>query len=829
MSGAPIVVRSPLDGWVVPLAQVPDPVFAQGLAGDGVAIDPTAGVLHAPCDGEVVAIPAGRHAVTVRAPNGADILVHIGIDTVNFAGAGFELLAATGQAVKAGDPLLRFDLDLVARRAPATASPVIVIAEGFVVTRRVGAQRIAAGDFLMEVSHGGARDERTPQPADREITRSLRVVFDHGFHARPAAQVAAALRPLEAEVAIVAHGRRANARSPAALMSLGVRSGDVVEARAAGRDAPRALEILAQMMQPGESAPAPHARAPSSRRAPEDARRLLASIACPGIAVGTAVQWTRSDVVVSEKSAGATEEMRSLRGAIADVAAHLVAAAAKLEGEERAILVAHGELVRDPDILGRADEAIGHGRSAGAAWRAATQATIESLDALADERMRERAADLRDLEGQVLRVLAGESAAAVRELPVDAIVLADELLPSQLLGLDRARLAAVCTARGGATSHVALMASAMGIPALVAAGDALLAIPEGTALVVDANRGYLLVDATVDELAASRRVFAERAAEEALEREHAGAPCSTSDGVAIRVYANLGALAETAPALKQGAEGCGLLRTEFLFTDRREAPDESEQARIYQGIADALDGRTLTIRTLDFGGDKPLAYLPLPHEANPALGLRGLRTSLRHPDLLRTQLRAVLRVAPAGQCRILLPMVTELSEIASVRALLEDERRALGAASMPALGVMIETPASALLADQLVREADFLSIGTNDLSQYALAMDRGHPDLGARLDALHPAVLRLVAHVADAGREAQREVAVCGALGADPVAIPILVGLGVLEISAVPASIPRIKRIVRSLDARACADLARAALEQVSAQAVRALVRASIE
>jgi phosphoenolpyruvate-protein kinase (PTS system EI component) len=292
--------------------------------------------------------------------------------------------------------------------------------------------------------------------------------------------------------------------------------------------------------------------------------------------------------------------------------------------------------------------------------------------------------------------------------------------------------------------------------------------------------------------------------------------------VRVAVNANLGAFAEARGALESGAEGCGLLRTEFLFLDRREPPDEPEQAHEYQRIADALGGRPLSIRTMDIGGDKPIAYLPLPHEDNPALGLRGLRASLAHPALFRTQVRAILRVKPAAVSRILLPMVTDLSDLRAARALIDECAKEVGAA-MPVVGAMIETPASAMLADQLAVEADFLSIGSNDLAQYTLAIDRGHPQLATQLDALHPAVLRLMARVAEAGRARGKSVSVCGVLGSDVDALPILVGLGIHEVSATPAIVPRLKRTVRLLDAAECRELAARALEQATAAAVREL------
>jgi phosphocarrier protein FPr/phosphocarrier protein len=295
-----------------------------------------------------------------------------------------------------------------------------------------------------------------------------------------------------------------------------------------------------------------------------------------------------------------------------------------------------------------------------------------------------------------------------------------------------------------------------------------------------------------------------------------------ADGTRIEVFANLGAVAEVAAAVENGAEGCGLLRTEFLFMDRAEPPGEAEQQGVYQAIAAALEGRPLIVRTLDIGADKPVGYLPLPPQANPALGLRGVRVSLAWPDLFRAQLRAVLRVTPAGQAQIMLPMVASLAELKAARAIIADLAAELGVAP-PAIGVMVETPAAAVTADLIAAEADFFSIGTNDLAQYALAMDRTGAELAAQVDALHPAVLRLIRQAAAGGARHGRTVAVCGSLASEPAAAPILIGLGVTELSAAPAAIPDLKAAVRELTMRRCVDIAERALACASAAEVRAL------
>jgi phosphoenolpyruvate-protein phosphotransferase len=340
-------------------------------------------------------------------------------------------------------------------------------------------------------------------------------------------------------------------------------------------------------------------------------------------------------------------------------------------------------------------------------------------------------------------------------------------------------------------------------------------------VIVDADAGTLQTAPTAAAIEQARAAVESRFMRRAKTQAEAQTDCRALDGTRVEVFANLGNVMDAAAAVANGAEGCGLLRTEFLFIDRETAPAESEQLAAYQGIAAALGPRPLILRLMDVGGDKPLRYLPLPAEENPALGLRGVRTALAHPDLMRTQLRAALRVQPAGNVRLLIPMVTDVAEILAVRAVIDELEAEIGIHARIELGAMIETPAAALMAARLIREVDFLSIGSNDLTQYTLAMDRGHPQLAGRTDALHPAVLRLIAATASAGAAAGKLVAVCGGVAADRLAVPILLGLGVRELSVVPAAVPAIKHQIRSLRIDGCRELAMHCLELASPAEVR--------
>ncbi|MGC8517685.1 MAG: phosphoenolpyruvate--protein phosphotransferase [Steroidobacteraceae bacterium] len=819
------VLRAPLRGWSTPLEEVPDPVFAGRMLGDGVAIDPLDGTLFAPCDGQVAVLPATRHAITLRTAAGEDILMHIGIDTVALGGEGFEACVAAGQTVRSGEPLIRFDLDLLTRRVPSVLTPVLVLGSPApLLTRRMQSCAVDVGDLLLEwaAPHGAHTEARPTLHDEGALARTVRVALEHGIHARPAAQVAAALKGLRAQVQVHFQGRSADARSATGLMTLGVRRDDSVEVRAGGADADAALEALAALLSRPE--PRAVARPPTAVTVPSApigvGGALRGVVASRGLAVGPAALLRRQEIAVVESGAGIDAEGAALRRACAEVQASLERSLEGARGPTAEILTAHLALIEDPALRDRARALIEQGKSAAFAWRAVIRQSIAALRALEDGRMAERADDLIDLEQQVLLVLTGQTAAVPSVAP-GSILIAHELLPSQLVGLEAGTLGGICLAAGGATSHVSILAAAAGIPALVALGATLEHIPPGTTLVLDAERGELLVDPGATALETARRHIARDAERRTRERMAAQRECRLADGTRIEVLANLGSLADAHLAVRNGAEGCGLLRTEFLFLERQTAPDEAEQRAEYQRIATALAGRPLTVRTLDIGGDKPIPYLPLPVEENPALGLRGIRTSLWREELLDEQLRAVLAVEPPGQCRVLLPMITDVTEIRIVRTHIEEACRRIGRTAPVELGVMIETPASALMADSLAGEVDFFSIGTNDLTQYTLAMDRGHAYLAARLDGLHPAVLRLIARTAEAAHAQRRRTAVCGGLASDPLAVPILVGLGVHELSCVPAMIPQIKALLATLTLEQCRERAVLALAQESAEAVR--------
>ncbi len=799
---------APVSGVVVPLKQVPDEVFARGLAGEGVAIDPTSEVVLAPISGTVSQLHRCRHAVAVRSDEGLEVLVHVGLDTVKLEGRGFKALVELGARVEAKQPLLELDADRIARDAKSLIT-VVVVQNADVEARSL--KLVEAGQPLASLSARKAegRSERAKQRESRKVT----LQNPQGLHARPAAILATEAKRYVSRVTL----GRADAKSVVALMGLDSRKGDALELQAEGDDAAQAIAALAKLIdeglgEPATSQPAP----PKPAQRPRAAEGELAGLpASPGLAIGTVVQHRGAALALREQGGPAHEERARLEQALKDATLQLEAlrSGADLMRMQQALL-------QDPELTGPAFDAIAQGKSAAFAWHRAIETHAADLEKLEQPLLRERAADLRDVGRRVLSALGAVKAAAIA-LPERAVLIAEELTPSELAALDASRLAALCTTTGSSTSHVAILARAMGIPAICAIDPAALAFAAGARVLVDGTRGTLRLDPPESLVATVMNERARQAAQRRLEEAAARLPASTVDGHPMLVLANISTLADAKAAASGGADGVGLLRSEFLFFGRDAAPSEDEQAATYRAMAEALGKeRPLVIRTLDVGGDKPLPYLPIAAEKNPFLGVRGIRVSLSGPELFRAQLRAIARAAEGHELHVMFPMISSLEELRAARRLLDEERR--GAPLK--VGMMVEVPSAVALADHFAREVDFFSIGTNDLTQYTLAIDRGHPLLAKQADALHPAVLSFIAQTVEAGHRHGCRVAVCGGIASEPVAVPVLMGLGVDELSVSVPAIGAVKAAIGRWSLDDCRSLAEEALGLGTAAEVRALL-----
>ncbi len=693
----------------------------------------------------------------------------------------------------------------------------------------------------------GRETADAPAPALRITVRNRL-----GLHARPAALLVRTAAGFDADMTVAnASAARSpvSARSLSAVATLGVRQGDEIVVTASGPQAGEALVAVRRLADdafgepreatPPEAAPdhaTPGPQAPSvagveGASPPPPGTVLRGLAASPGVAVGAAKLLRPAPATIADLPAGDPEtELEALERALTATAADIRRTRASLAGRagerDAAIFDAHLLFLEDDALLAPARDAIARGHLAAArAWADAVSAAAAAWYALDDPYQRARAADLRSVGEQVLRHLAGGASAASHG---DGIVVAADFTPAETAALDRSAVRGIACALGGPTAHSAILARSFGIPAVVGCGAELLAVEDGTLLLLDGEAGTVIVDPPVD---AVRTAEARQAA---CERRRAGAqaqahlPAATRDGLVVPVAANIATAGDAPAAVAAGADGVGLLRTEFLFLQTGHPPDEDEQERAYRAVAEALAGRPLTIRTLDAGADKPLPYLSLAREANPFLGVRGLRLGLRHPEFLLTQLRAILRVAADHPVRIMFPMVSTVEELLRARGLLDEARSSLGAGRVAAtdgleVGIMVEVPAAALTAEAFAPHVDFFSVGTNDLTQYTLAAERGNAGLATLADPLHPAVLRLIDVTARAGANGGAWVSVCGEIAGEPAAIPLLLGLGVAELSMAPARIPLAKEAVRTTDAGAARRLAGSALAAASAADVRQL------
>jgi phosphoenolpyruvate-protein phosphotransferase len=821
-------LHAPLSGVLMPLDFVPDPVFSSRVIGDGLCIDPTSTTLCAPLAGVVSNVQASGHAISITGENGVQVLMHIGLDTVNLAGKGFTRLVEEGQQVDVGQSLIEFDADFVALNARSLLTLMLVVSgEPFTwLTGETGL--VDSGQPLLSLKPiEQATDAPVPEAGEAVFSKPVTLANPNGLHARPAAVFAQAAKSFSASIYLHKQQASANAKSLVAIMALQTGHGDVVQVSAAGPDAEAAIKTLAELLISGcGEAVAASAQVEAKATEASSLTVLRGVCASAGSAFGQVVQIAEQHLDVNERGATPQVERDHLSRGLAEALLALQQLRDNAIGSAQAdIFKAHQELLEDPGLLEAADVLINEGKSAGFAWRAATESAATLFKSLGNALLAERAADLVDVGQRVLKLILGVQDQAM-ELPEGAILIAEQLTPSQTAGLDTRKVLGFATVGGGATSHVAILARASGLPAICGLPVQVLGLANGTQVLLNADKGELHLDpdlAAIEQLQANRQRQQKRHQHELA---HAALAACTRDGHHFEVTANIASLAEAEQAMTLGGEGVGLLRSEFLYLDRNHAPSHDEQASTYSAIARALGpARNLVVRTLDVGGDKPLAYVPMNSETNPFLGMRGIRLCLERPQLLRDQFKAILSSAGLARLHIMLPMVTQLSELRLAREMLEEEALALGLTERPKLGIMIEVPAAALMADLFAPEVDFFSIGTNDLTQYTLAMDRDHPRLASQADSFHPSVLRLIASTVKAAHAHGKWVGVCGAMASETLAVPLLLGLGVDELSVSVPLIPAIKAAVREVDLLDCQAIAQQVLGLESAEQVREALR----
>ena len=700
------------------------------------------------------------------------------------------------------------------------------------------------GESLADADAATLLARLSGESADADTARAT-VLNAHGLHARPAKQLVQVARRQRVPVKVrllEGSGQAVSAASLTKVIGLGARRGQVLVFSAEGEGAGEALEALVAAVKDGLGEHVtPLQETPLESPAAED-EPLPAPLeddvahpavpASPGLAIAPVFVMRTPRFEYPERASDLDDARRGdsdaqlarLDAAIEEAAEQLRALVRTAQGGEVAeILSMHEEMLDDPELREAAHESLNTGMSAEAAWWSAIDTAARAQENLADRLLAERAADLRDVGRRVLGILCGVRLPTPPETPY--VLVTDDVGPSDVARLDTSKVRGLVTARGGATSHSAILARALGIPAVVGAGERVLTLVNDTEIIVDGERGRVIPAPSAErrsrtELRLKEHEMREREAYAARHEEG-----RTQDGHRVEVAANLGNTAHAADAVERGAEGVGLLRTEFVFMAHPDAPDLDTQIAEYRQAIDALDGRPLVARTLDVGGDKPLPYWPLPQEDNPFLGLRGIRLALTRPEVLETQLRALLTAAGDRPLRIMFPMVKDIAEFRAAREIFDRVQAEVQAGDVQ-LGVMIEIPSCALLAPSLAAEVDFFSIGTNDLTQYTLAIDRGHAELSAQADGLHPAVLALIRMTVDAAHAQGKWVGVCGELASDAQAVAVLVGLGVDELSVSARQVPMVKARLRELTLATARQHAETALRQATSDAVREALEA---
>jgi len=706
-------------------------------------------------------------------------------------------------------------------------------------------------DAAPESPEPAAADEAAPE--GEKVSVRLFIRNKLGLHARPAARFVQTANRFAADIRVQKDGQataasqEANAKSINQVATLGARQGDEIIVRARGPDAEEALAALQALADANfgdeeqdeteTKKTAQEAPAPEVAPVPGGEEGVLQGIpASDGVAIGPVVQYRpRLPEVEVRPVEDVDAEWRRLRKAVdaarEEIEALQEQATQQIGASEAGIFEAHALFLQDPALVDAARERlVAEQINAEAAWQAEIEAMAARYREIEDAYMRARAADLLDVGRRVLGHLMAVERPSL-EVDEPSILIAADLTPSDTIGLDPERILGVCTELGGATSHSAILARAYGIPAIVGMGPSLQALEHGQTVAMNGKAGRLWMRPDDDLLASLRQERETWLAEQAQAKERGRRSAATRDGFHIEVAANIGGPNDAAVALDFGAEGVGLFRTEFLFLERASAPGEAEQFEAYAAAARAMGERPLIIRTLDVGGDKPLPYLEgREKEENPFLGWRGIRFCLDRPELFLPQLRAILRAGAAEEgarrnVKVMFPMVSAMQEVRAAKRLLaqaRDELRSEGLSfdDKMEVGIMIEVPSAVAIADQLAAEVDFFSIGTNDLTQYVMAADRGNARVAPLASALQPAVLRLIGQTVQAAHDAGIWVGLCGELAGDERATPLLLGLGLDELSMNAPSIPAVKDAIRSLTMEEAQQIAGKALQLSSASDV---------
>ena len=781
-------------------------------------------------------------------PFGTDVIkVQEAIESV-YSDAGVLVLMDLGSAVMSTEMALEFLSSTQRSHVKICTAPLVEGAISAIVQASLGVniqQVIAEANAALTVKISQINvDEILPDKnlensnniEKEDSSKTIKTIVQNklGIHARPAAKLVAIANQFPSEITLqnlTKNTQVINAKSINQVITLAVKQGHEVAITATGNDADLALTKIQELITNnfGEAEVIVKTKAKTSTT-PDANNKLMGTPASSGIAFGKVVHYQPTIPEVEDYSVEDPEvEWQYLQLILATAKKEIQGIIDSLSNKSTTnntqtdILQTQLLYIEDPTLLEQVHQLIcQQNHCAAAAWKKAIEAMINTYQELEDPYLQARAIDVKDVGGRVLEVLTGGSSRTLN-LSQPGILVTADLTPSLALQLKPNLVLGICTSAGSVTAHSTLIANTLGIPMVVGVGTQLLSLATDSQIALDGATGEVWIEPSQVQLQELQLKQSQT-----FEKSQAPQEAITKDGRKISLMANIIGVADAEFALECGAEGVGLLRSEFLYLDRQTQPTEAEEYETYRAIAQIMGSRPLTIRTLDIGGDKQVPYIKLESEANPFLGCRGIRQSLDTPEILQTQLRAILRASHGHNIKVMLPMVTSVQEVRAAKKILTEVENSLPGLNKIKVGIMVEVPAAVTMANQLAKEVDFFSIGTNDLSQYVMAADRTNSKVANLANGLEPAVLRMIQQTVIAAHEAGISVSVCGQLGSNPLAVPILLGLGVDELSVAPPAISIVKRVISQLDVSEVEAIAHSVLQLDEAKSVQEYVVAEL-
>jgi phosphoenolpyruvate-protein phosphotransferase len=805
-----IDIYPPIIGITMDITQVPDPVFADKLVGNGIAIDPLSNKIYAPVNGIIKSIHPSKHSIIIAADAGFDILIHIGLETVALGGDGFNIHVSDGDWIKMGDVIGEFDLDYVAQRSKTLITPIVLLdlnheIFSFLV---VPQQETKFGFPIMQIKKKLiVLNEDQSQISNLIKSKPILITNPHGIHARPAAAISSVARKYDSEILIKKDEKAVNAKSIISLLSLAVNQNDSVYVYAVNEEIIKSLSyILIHLYD--SSGEDQYQISPKH----VDGNKYYGIAASFGIACGVLKKKGKLNFIIEENKNDILTEKKRFYEALNKVKKEIEYSLANLTENDQiysGILEAHIQMLCDPALIDESLSIINNNKSAAFAIKQVITDNCNILAKTESTVLIERQDDFMDLLNRILIAMNTKQIQTVNhDLPT--ILLDNWLTPNDLVMIDK-NVVGLISVAGGATSHAAIIARAKGIPLLVGVNPSILDIPDNIQVVLNSKAGYVNLAPEPHEIDEVNIYLDSLRYKHQIDSQNAKAKAYTKDGHQINCYINIANPEDSRDIMLNGVEGIGLFRTEFIFLNRKVPPTVEEQYKIYADIVSNAGNIPVIIRTLDAGGEKQIDYLKIAHEQNPVLGIRGVRFSLQRKDLLIDQLTAVAMVNKPN-IKVMLPMISCIEEYREVKHIFEAIKKQNGVTVDIELGIMAEVPSVVLMSDIFAREVDFFSIGTNDLSQYILAIDRENLKLAAQIDYFHPSIIRGIDMVVKGAKQMSRPVSICGLMASDKLAIPLLIGLGIDQLSMSIDSIAENKAFIRNLNYEDCLDAAQKSL-----------------